>query len=146
MADSRKRKALGISAKNKLYREIPALQRLSEDVQRVFRVRGYIKLLDGRTVFPRSSHTVLNTLLQGAGAVVTKKATTLFWERIRAENIEAYPALHCHDEHQTLTLAENAERVGELGVAGMEEASAYFNLRCKLTGEAKIGQNWQETH
>jgi DNA polymerase-1 len=35
--------------------------------------RGYLKALDGRHMHIRSKHAALNTLLQGAGALICKK-------------------------------------------------------------------------
>jgi DNA polymerase I-like protein with 3'-5' exonuclease and polymerase domains len=39
-----------------------------------------------------------------------------------------------------------ATRVGELVVEAMEEAGRHFNFRIPITGEAKTGANWKETH
>ena len=71
---SRKGKAL----RAKFYRAIPALRRLTEDVQSVAQKRGYLLGIDGRRLNIRSSHAALNTLLQSAGAVLMKYATVIF--------------------------------------------------------------------
>ena len=39
-----------------------------------------------------------------------------------------------------------ADFVGGLAVESIVKAGEYFNLRCPLDGEYKIGGNWSETH
>ena len=51
-----------------------------------------------------------------------------------------------HDEWQIEVRACQARRVGEMAVQALVEAGDYFNLRCPLDGEYKIGVNWSETH
>ena len=51
-----------------------------------------------------------------------------------------------HDEWQIQVTESQADCVGRLGVESIEQASNYFNMRCPLTGEYKIGDNWYETH
>ena len=41
---------------------------------------------------------------------------------------------------------DQAELFGKLGVEALIEAGQYFNMRCPLDGEYKIGDNWSETH
>jgi DNA polymerase-1 len=51
---------------------VPALKALKEAVAKAAE-RGYLKALDGRHMHIRSKHAALNTLLQGAGALICKK-------------------------------------------------------------------------
>jgi hypothetical protein len=53
---------------------------------------------------------------------------------------------HSHDEWQTETLENHAECVGRTAVQSIERAGEFYNLRCAVTGEFKIGRNWAETH
>ena len=145
-ADKRTREIIGAKSRRSLYQQIPALQKLSEAVKVAFAARGHIFSLDGRKIKPRSAHTALNSLLQSAGAVLMKKATILKWDHILNEELHAAPALHVHDEYQDIVREDHAKRVGELGVKAIEESGAHFKLKCFLTGEYKIGNNWAETH
>ena len=41
---------------------------------------------------------------------------------------------------------EVAELVARLAPEGVTKAGEFFNFRCALAGEAKVGKNWGETH
>ena len=129
----------------KFLRSTPALQRLRDKVSR-YAAKGFVPGLDGRKIWVRSEHAALNTLLQGAGAIVMKKALVLLDKKIKAATIDARFVANVHDEWQIEVKEEQAEEVGKMAVAAIEEAGAYFNLRCPLTGEWNVGLNWKETH
>ena len=123
----------------------PALKVLRERVVRASE-KGYIKGLDGRKIWIRSGHAALNFLLQGAGAIVMKKALTILNNRAIMEGLDYKFVGNIHDEFQTEVLESHAERFGELAVDSIKEAGQYYELRCPLDAEAKIGNNWAETH
>ena len=129
----------------KFLRSTPALQRLRDKVSR-YAAKGFVPGLDGRKIWVRSEHSALNTLLQGAGAIVMKKALVLLDKKIKAATIDARFVANVHDEFELEVKEEQAEEVGKMAVAAIEEAGAYFNLRCPLTGEWNVGLNWKETH
>lgn len=124
---------------------LPALKVLTDQVRRAAG-RGFLKGLDRRNIQVRSEHSALNTLLQGGGAIVMKKGLLLLNEKIKEHNLDAKFVGNIHDEWQIEVLAEHAEQVGKLGVEAIEQAGVHFNLRCPLTGEYKVGDNWSETH
>jgi len=106
--------------------------------------KGYLKALDGRKLFVRSEHSALNTLLQGAGAIVMKKALVLLYDKIK--DLDAHFVANVHDEWQIEVREDQADLVGKLGVEAIREAGETLNLKCPLDGEYKIGDNWSETH
>lgn len=137
----------------KFLRAIPALRRLTEDVQSVLTGkdnRSFLYGLDGRKLNVRSSHSALNTLLQSAGAVLMKTATVIFhWESAKLgwkEGVDYVQVLHVHDEAQFLTHKDRAEELGKLFVRSIELAGEHFGMRCPTTGEYKVGKNWADTH
>ena len=107
---------------------------------------GFIKGLDGRKIFIRSSHAALNSLLQGAGAIVMKRALIILDKLIQENNLTATCVANVHDEWQVEVIEEQAEQLGQLGVDAIRSAGVYYNLNCPLDGEYKIGGNWSETH
>lgn len=123
----------------------PALHKLKEKVNRIAE-KGYLPSLDGRRLIVRSQHAALNTLLQGAGAVVMKKALVLLHSKLKAGKIHSSFVANVHDEWQIETTKECAESVGRLGVQSIQEAGLALGLRCPLDGEFKIGANWAATH
>ncbi len=122
---------------------LPALANLKDRVERAAK-RGFLKGLDGRKVTIRSEHAALNTLLQSAGAVIMKKALVLFVDSIK--HLDAQCVANVHDEWQVECLEKDAEEVGQRGVQAIVDAGIYFDLRCPLDGEYKIGDNWSDTH
>lgn len=107
---------------------------------------GFVKGLDGRKIFIRSSHAALNSLLQGAGAIVMKRALIILNELIKENNLDATCVANVHDEWQVEVIEEQAEQLGQLGVDAIRAAGVYYNLNCPLDGEYKVGDNWSETH
>ena len=56
---------------NRFLSNLPSLKRLRSQVEKAG-YRGKIKAIDGRYLKVRSPHSALNTLLQGAGAIICK--------------------------------------------------------------------------
>jgi DNA polymerase I-like protein with 3'-5' exonuclease and polymerase domains len=123
----------------------PALQRLRSTVGR-YAGKGFVPGLDGRKIWVRSEHAALNSLLQGAGAIVMKKALVLFYDKTKANKWPVKLVANVHDEFQLEVPKEYATIVGEAAKRSIVEAGEYFKLRCPLDGEYKIGANWRETH
>ena len=106
----------------------------------------FIKGLDGRKIFIRSSHAALNSLLQGAGAIVMKRALIILNEAIHNAGLDAHCVANVHDEWQIETREEQVDILGKLGVDAIRSAGEYYNLNCPLDGEYKVGGTWSETH
>jgi DNA polymerase I-like protein with 3'-5' exonuclease and polymerase domains len=123
----------------------PALQRLRDKVS-TYASKGYVPGLDGRKIWVRSEHAALNSLLQGAGAIVMKKALVILDEKFKKNKIDAKFVVNAHDEFQIECSADIADTVGKAAVQSIKEAGLAYNLRCPLDGEYKVGKNWKETH
>lgn len=142
----------GRKLKTKFLRSLPALGRLVEAVQSSAK-RGYLLGLDGRRIHVRSSHAALNTLLQGAGALVCKKWLVILEEDLQAAGLKhgwggdyAFCAWS-HDEVQiACKTAAVAETVRKLAEAAVLKAGDHFGFRCPTAGESKLGTNWADTH
>jgi DNA polymerase I len=135
----------GERAKEKFLRATPSLRSLREKVERVAE-RRYVKGLDGRKIIIRHTHAALNTLLQGAGAIVMKKALTLLDEYVNVKQIKAFPVVNVHDEFQYEVEESRVNEFGKLAVQSIIDAGKLLKVRCPLNGEYKIGNNWSETH
>ena len=123
----------------------PALKALRTKVDGLA-AKGYLLGLDGRQLFVRSAHAALNTLLQGAGAIVMKQSLVLLNKKLKKHKVEAHFVANVHDEWQIEVRADQAELVGQLGVQAIQEAGEVLKMRCPLTGEYRVGNNWKETH
>jgi DNA polymerase I-like protein with 3'-5' exonuclease and polymerase domains len=136
----------GREAINKFMENVPALAKLKRKITNTLSKKGSLPGLDGRQLFIRSDHAALNTLLQGAGAVVMKKALVILHKYIKLYELDAHFVANVHDEWQLEVKEEDAELVGELGVKAIIKAGEALKLNCPLDGEYKVGNNWAETH
>jgi DNA polymerase-1 len=137
-------KRTGAKARANFESKVPAYLRLKETVTRNLGSRGWLKGLDGRPLYPRSEHAALNTLLQSAGAVVMKQACVYAHMKLDASEVEQVAAVH--DEYQFITTPDYADQVGKVVVQAIRDAGTFFEMRCPLDGEYRIGANWSETH
>jgi len=124
----------------------PKLRALRENVAKVCKSSGSLPGLDGRRLHVRSDHAALNTLLQGAGAIVMKQALVILDERLTKLGIDYKFVANVHDEWQIEVEETYADMVGKLGVQAIEEAGRVLEMRCPLTGEYRVGNSWKETH
>lgn len=123
---------------------MPALQKLKEQVAYRFDTKASLDGLDGRIILLRSKHSALNSLLQGAGAVIMKKALVLFTAKMAGTPYKM--VVNVHDEFQFEIRPEYSEEAGKKAVQSIIEAGEFYNLKCPLNGEYKIGYNWRDTH
>ena len=135
----------GARLKAKFLQQTPALAKLLERVAKQA-AKGWVPGLDGRRIWVRSEHAALNSLLQGAGAIVMKKALCIFYDKIKANKWPVKLVANVHDEFQFECPPEIAEKAGKAARISIIEAGEYFKLRCPLDGEYKIGQSWRHTH
>jgi DNA polymerase I len=148
----KKQIALGKAARQKFLGGLPALKKLTDELEKKVRGSGYLRLPDGRLVYIRHAHAALNTLLQGAGAVISKAWVVEFSRRMEARFGPQgwdgkWAALgFIHDEIQIAVRPEIADEACLIAVEAARHITEVFNWRCPLDGEAKLGGNWKETH
>lgn len=129
--------------------KLPALNKLREGVVAASG-RGFIRGLDGRIMPIRASHAALNTLLQGAGAIICKRWVVIFHQLLRehgfTDGVDYKQVAFVHDEIQVLVKEEYADKIGQLCIKAIKQAGEHYGLRIALDGEFKFGANWAETH
>lgn len=141
---------LGKASEQELMKRMPALKHLLKACAAADK-RGWIKLLDGRLVKSVSEHSSLNTLCQGDGAVIMKRAQVHFHQELtRLQLREGYDYGYCltvHDEWQTEAVSQPvAHTIGEAACAAITRAGEELDMRCPLAGEYKVGMTWADTH
>jgi len=135
----------GKRARQYFFDNKPTFKSLRDRVQRAS-TKNYLKGLDGRKLYVRNQHSALNTLLQGAGAIVMKQALVMLDDVLRLNTVDYKFVANIHDEWQIEVPKDKADFVGNFAVDSIVKAGTHFNLRCPLDGEYKIGDNWSETH
>ena len=126
-------------------RNMPQLKRLRDNITKASQV-GTVKALDGRQLHIRSSHASLNTLLQGAGAIICKQWLVHMDERIRAKGIDAKLVASVHDEYQFEVSKKDTTIFGQITKDAMKDTEATLDVKCPLDCEYKVGNTWAETH
>ena len=124
----------------------PKLKKLRETVSNTVKKQGSLPSLDGRRLQVRSEHAALNTLLQGAGAVVMKQALVILNDKLSKLGIDYKFVANVHDEWQIEVEDGFQDVVGKLGVQSIEQAGKKLKMNCPLTGEYRTGLTWKETH
>lgn len=149
--------AEGKRIKAKFLKSLPKLAKLTKGVKQRISERGYLKGIDGRILKVREQYKGLNVLLQSAGAIVMKKALCILYDDcvskgwikdnwyLSDDNL-IYFILNIHDEYQAEVSPEIVEEYKVMAVDAIRKAGEFFNMRCPLTGEAKEGENWYQTH
>ena len=139
-------KRAGRNLRKSFFDNLPAFAVLKAKIARASRSKS-LKSLDGRKLFIRSEHSALNTLLQGAGAILMKQAMVILEEDLKAKPHIPYSFVaNVHDEWQIEVLEKYADEVGQMGVQAIIKAGLHLEIDCELDGEYKIGDNWSETH
>ena len=150
----------GKALKTKFLTKIPAIKKLGDAVVDTVTKSGYLKAIDGNPFFIRSKHSALNTLLQGAGALVMKywlvEADDALiemgfensWTSMHKEGvIEEYEWVgNIHDEGQMEADEEIAEEIAEVLEDSFRVITEELDFRIPLKGTADIGDSWYDTH
>ena len=147
-------RTLGARSRDRIAKGLPALGKLIERVKKKAGT-GSIRGLDGRQLHIRSAHSALNTLLQGAGAVLMKEALVLLDKELiergytHSDMTPDYDyefVANVHDEFQIEVKEEHAEEVGRLAADAIRRAGETLDFRVPLAGSSDIGATWAETH
>lgn len=139
--------SLGKRCRAALMGSLPGLAGLTASVKKKAASHGWVRTLDGRRLWIRSEHAALNTLLQGAGAIVMKQAVVLMTRMLdRLIPGEWMQVAFSHDEVQVETPARHGELVKRVAQRSIRRAGEIFNLRVPLDADGAIGTNWSQTH
>lgn len=139
----------GKRIKSNLFKALPALKQLRDNVIIATRNKKYLLGLDKRKLIPRSEHSSLNLLIQSCGALIIKMATVILHKKLKEKNYDkdtCSMVAHVHDELQLQCKSAVADEVGALAVQSIKDAGTHFNLRCELDAKYKVGLNWASTH
>ena len=108
--------------------------------------RGYLKAIDGRKIMVDSSHKALNYCLQGNSAILAKRWMLINNTTIKQLNLCCSQLAFIHDELQFECSPEHTTDLCSSLVLSSKSAGEYYNLRVEIDAEAKVGNNWSETH
>jgi DNA polymerase-1 len=138
------------------------LKSLKEKLETFWETTGekkWIKGIDGRKLYSRSKHSLVNLLFQSCGAIVMDYACIFLDKWLGGIKVDvdgtpgylyhgkwAYRVIFVHDELQVSCDPAIADEVGQLGVKAIRKAGEYLKMRVPMEGEYKIGESWRTTH
>lgn len=140
------KKAAGKRARSLFGERIPAYKQLKESLDAHLVTNKTLKAIDGGELHVRNNYSALNTLLQSAGSIGVKHATVTGYKESQRRGLEVHPALHVHDEHQSIVKTPDAEEFGKISIQAFRDAGEDLNFRCRLDGSYKVGKSWAQTH
>ena len=130
---------------NRFLSNMPSLKRVRDSVTQSAS-KGKIRGIDGRLLHVRSPHSALNTLLQGAGAVVCKVWLINMNKRIVQSGIDAKLIASIHDEYQYEVANKDIKKFGSITKDAMKDTEHQLQMKCPLDNEWKEGKTWAQTH
>ena len=129
----------------KFLNNMPALKRLREQVA-MWSINGTVPALDGRLLHIRSEHAAVNTLLQGAGAIICKQWLVHIMERVIKAKLNVRLVASIHDEYQFEVAIPDIERFCRLTKEAMTQTTKTLKMKCELDCDYKVGKTWADTH
>lgn len=128
----------------------PALKMFKDAVLKEYQKYGgkFIVGIDGRKLFSRAEHSLVNLKFQSAGSICIKVAILICFTKLMSYNILQYCKLiiTMHDEWQAEVKEEYVEQYTQIALKSIEDAGKYFKLNIPLEGDVKVGMSWAETH
>ena len=138
-------KAKGKEIRKAYIEAIPGLADLLAAVQTAAD-RGYVNAIDGRRLNVDSPHKALNFLLQGSSASLAKKWLVIANDTVKETNLCASQLAFVHDELQYECHPPQADELKFALELSATLAGEFYNIRCPIAAEGKIGVNWAEVH
>ena len=135
----------GAILKKRFLAKTEGLTGLINDVKEAAK-KKWIKGISGRRLLIRSPHSALNVLLQSAGAYFMKYWVVSVQKMIDTEGFDAKIVGNIHDELQLEVLEKDAENLARRLEELFIKVGQDIGMRIKMEGEAKIGNNWKDTH
>ena len=129
----------------KFLKNMPKLNTLRNNVTKAA-MSGKITGLDGRKLHIRHEHAALNTLLQGAGAIVCKQWLVEMDRMIWEHGLDAKLVASVHDEYQFEVAKPDINSFTKVTKEAMKTTQEILNFKCDLDCDYKVGNNWAETH
>lgn len=121
--------------------------------------KKWIPGIDGRRIYTRSKHSLVNSCWQSAGGITVDYALCFmdkwlggikFDEKGRPYYLYkgkvVKRVLYQHDEAEFEADEDVADEISQMVVKAIKAAGKYLKFRVPLEGEGKVGQNWMQTH
>jgi len=150
------------TALERLLNQYPGFEKMRSERFPADAKRGWFSAIDGRPIrIPGETegtrrHLAMSGYLQSGEAIVMKRATLLWVEKLEALGIDYKLVDLVHDEWQTETVnnMDIAVQIAKTQADSLREVGEIYKLNCPLAGsywnddlnDYTIGTNWKVTH
>lgn len=131
---------------NEFMQKSIGLSTLINALQSAYNKKGYIKGLDGRRLFIRGKHKLLNTLIQSSAAIIFKDWSCRVWSEIDRLGLDAAIIIMYHDEFQLRVHEKDINSIKKVLAMTLFDTEQHFEIRVPLLTDTKVASNWAETH
>lgn len=152
LASQTKQKQLGAASRARFMAGLKGYENLNDELMLGVR-RGYLKGLDGRRCPVRKQHAALNTLLQSAGAIISKYWIIFVMDILENQHNMKWGyendftlLLYSHDELQFAVRPEFVDPVKQACEDAALKAGDYLDFRLPVEVGVDDGQHWGDTH
>lgn len=152
LATPARQKQLGAASRARFMAGLKGYEQLNDELMLGVR-RGYLKGLDGRRAPVRKQHAALNTLLQSAGAIISKYWIIFVMDILENEHGMKWGyendftlLLYSHDELQFAVRPEFVEITKEACATAALKAGSYLDFRLPVEVGVDDGEHWGATH
>ena len=127
---------------------IPGFGELINKLQGDLERTGRISLCDGTPIIVPSPHMVIPYLLQGDESRLMKRAMVYVDQVIRAERwmADVFKVCDVHDEWQWKVRNSHVQAFVDAALPCFPKSGDSFDYRISITGDAKVGKTWAQTH
>lgn len=122
------------------------LRKLLDNLDKFYKKHKYIKAIDGRRLYIRSSHVLLNSLIQASSAIIFKKWSALIWKYIDEYQLDAKIIILYHDECELRVHEDHVDKTIEVIQMALQKTKDYYKIRVPLATESKTGYSWASVH
>lgn len=138
----------GTEKRKTMIASIPGFGELIKELERELNQTGRIRLCDGTPILVPSPHMVIPYLLQGDESRLMKQALVYVDEEIRRQGLikHVFKVADIHDEWQWKVRKAYVQQFISLALPCFPRAGESFGYKIPITGDAKEGLTWAETH
>lgn len=127
------------------------LQLFKNDLVKVWKQRGgngkgFVRGLDGRKLFARSEHSLVNLIIQSTGSIYIKTAGCYIDNQIAKHNLDVRQIIVMHDEYAYEVREDLQDVFKEIAEGSFKKAGEFWKIRVPMVGEMKYAKNWAGCH
>jgi DNA polymerase I len=124
----------------------PGVRDLIKFSEKFYTKNKFIVGLDGRKIPIRAKYKILNTLVQGAAAIVFKRWLTMVCYEFSKTDIYCRQILNVHDEGAWRCHKDSTDIAVPIIERCAKEAGLFYNMIPPVTTDCKVGRCWADVH